>query len=196
MEQESDDILLAQMTAGDPDALRDLYARYRPRLWRYLRARLDGDAAAVDDLLQEIFLAIWQAASGYQPHGHAAAWIFRIAHHQLGHARRALSRRPEGHQARGDEDGEEGEAGSGTNGQRPTFEDGVLGRLALADALARLSPAHREVLLLVFQQGFTLEEAACILGIPVGTVKSRISYARRALLRTHVGVAAQEEGLP
>jgi RNA polymerase sigma-70 factor (ECF subfamily) len=192
MERESDDRLLARVATGDQDALRDLYTRYRPRLWRYLRSRLDGDMTAVDDLLQEIFLAVWSAAPGYQPRGRVAAWIFQIAHHQLGHARRALSRRPEGHLASGDEDGPE----SSLNGHRPTFEEGVVERVALADALARLSPAHREVLLLVFQQGFTLEEVACILGVPVGTVKSRISYARRALFRIHAGAAAQGERLP
>src|SRR5262245_7648295 len=125
MEHESDDTLLARMAAGDQDALRDLYTRYRPRLWRYLRARLGGakgaagDVTAVDDLLQEIFLAVWNAAPGYRPHGRAAAWIFQIAHHQLGLARRALSRRPEGHLARGGEDRPE----SAMNGNTPTVED-------------------------------------------------------------------------
>jgi RNA polymerase sigma-70 factor (ECF subfamily) len=65
----------------------------------------------------------------------------------------------------------------------PSHEDAVLDRLALADALRRLSPKHREVLYLVSQQGFTLEEAAQVLAVPVGTVKSRMSYARQALLR-------------
>lgn len=193
MEHESDDRLLARVAVGDQDALRDLYTRYRPRLWRYLRSRLDGDVTAVDDLLQEIFLAIWSAAPGYQPRGRVAAWIFRIAHHQLSHARRALFRRPEGYLASGDDgDGSE----SRINGQRPTFEDGAVERVALADALARLSSAHREVLLLVFQQGFSLEEAACILDVPVGTIKSRVSYARRALLRVHANATMSEERLP
>jgi RNA polymerase sigma-70 factor (ECF subfamily) len=62
-------------------------------------------------------------------------------------------------------------------------EDMVLGQLSLDEALSRLSVKHRAVLHLVFQQGFTAEEAAQILGVPVGTVKSRMSYARRALQR-------------
>lgn len=191
MEQESDDILLGRIAAGDQHALRDLYTGYRPRLWRYLRSRLDGDIAAVDDLLQEIFLAIWNAAPGYRPELRAAAWIFKIAHFQVGHARRTLSRRPEGHLVRDDES----ESYTSIHDQQSALEDDVLGRVALAEAFAQLSPTHREVLLLVFQQGFTLGEAASILGVPLGTVKSRISYARRALHRVHTGLATQGEKL-
>ncbi|MGZ3636915.1 MAG: RNA polymerase sigma factor, partial [Ktedonobacterales bacterium] len=60
-------------------------------------------------------------------------------------------------------------------------EDAVLGQLALDEALNHLSTKHRAVLQLIFQQGFTAEETAQILDIPIGTVKSRVSYARRAL---------------
>jgi RNA polymerase sigma-70 factor (ECF subfamily) len=57
----------------------------------------------------------------------------------------------------------------------------VVDRLALEEALSQLSPAHREALELVFLQGFSLAEVAQILGVALGTVKSRLSYARRAL---------------
>jgi RNA polymerase sigma-70 factor (ECF subfamily) len=191
MEQESDDILLGRIATGDQNALRELYTGYRPRLWRYLRSRLDGDMAAVDDLLQEIFLAIWNAAPGYRPQLRAAAWIFQIAQYQLSHARRTLSRRPEGNLVRDDEQG----SNANIPIQQQTVEDDVLRRVALAESFAQLTPAHREVLLLVFQQGFALGEAASILGVPLGTVKSRISYARRALNRIHADLATQEEKL-
>ena len=62
-------------------------------------------------------------------------------------------------------------------------EDTVLDQTTIDEALSRLSMKHRAVLHLVFQQGFTAEEAAQILEVPVGTVKSRMSYARRALQR-------------
>jgi RNA polymerase sigma-70 factor (ECF subfamily) len=191
MEQESHDILLGRIAAGDQNALRDLYTGYRPRLWRYLRSRLDGDMVAVDDLLQEIFLAIWNAAPRYRPQLRAAAWIFQIAQYQLGHAQRAISRRPEGHLVQDDEPG----SYTSIHDQQSALEDDVIGRVALAESFAQLSPAHREVLLLVFQQGFALGEAASILGVPLGTVKSRISYARRALHRLHLGLATQGEKL-
>jgi RNA polymerase sigma-70 factor (ECF subfamily) len=74
-----------------------------------------------------------------------------------------------------------------------SFEDALITRLALTQALDTLSPAHREVLYLAFQQGFALQEIAAILELPVGTVKSRISYARRALLRAYAPTQAHEE---
>src|SRR5438105_3849357 len=124
MERESDDILLGRIAAGDQNALRELYTGYRPRIWRYLRSRLDGDMAAVDDLLQEIFLAIWNAAPSYCPQLRAAAWIFQIAQYQLNHARRTLSRRPEGHLVRDDEQG----SNANIPIQQQTVENDVLGR--------------------------------------------------------------------
>ncbi len=54
--------------------------------------------------------------------------------------------------------------------------------MALARALANLSPKHQEVLYLISQQGFSVEETSQILDVPVGTIKSRMSYARKALL--------------
>ena len=59
--------------------------------------------------------------------------------------------------------------------------------------MVRLSPAHREVLGLVFIQGFALAEIAHILDIPVGTVKSRLSYARQALQRAYAHTRVQED---
>lgn len=66
-------------------------------------------------------------------------------------------------------------------------------RLTLAAALAELSAQHREVLELVFAQGFALAEVAQILAVPVGTVKSRVSYARRALLKALAAARRTEE---
>ncbi|HEV8193551.1 MAG TPA: RNA polymerase sigma factor [Ktedonobacterales bacterium] len=189
MEHASDDAFVADKADGDHDALRELYARYRSRLRTYLRSRLNDDTATVDDLPQEIFLAVWSAAPAYTPQARTAAWIFRIAQHHFGHVQRALSRRPEGHLIRNDAQHSDGDV----TAHRAMVEDDVLTRVALADALARLSSAHREVLLLVLQQGFSIDEVASILASPVGTVKRRISYARRALLRSHVSSAAQEE---
>ena len=62
-------------------------------------------------------------------------------------------------------------------------DERVLDRLALGDAFDRLSLKHREVLALVFQQGFSPDEAAQIMGVATGTIRSRISYARKALWR-------------
>src|SRR5260370_42677805 len=60
--------LIARIARRDATALERLYALYRPRLWRYLWQQLDGDAGAVEDILQEGFLAVW-LAEGYKHRG-------------------------------------------------------------------------------------------------------------------------------
>ena len=173
--------LLARVAAGDDEALHALYEQLRPRLRRYLWHQLDGDLAAVDDTLQEVFLAIWRAASTYRGDARVTTWIFQIAHFQALRTRRSLARRS-------DPLPMEDWASSDVRPlspvwRSPAHDDEVANRLALASALHQLSPPHREALELVFYQGFSLAEVGAILGIPVGTVKSRISYARKALLK-------------
>jgi len=191
---DDDRALLARVGRGDQDALTCLYAQYRPRLWRYLWERVDGDAATAEDVLQETFVSVWRTAAAFRGEATVATWIFRIAHHHAANARRTRDR-----------DDKQSEAvlmhghglGVGWDGrpalQRASHDDEVLARITLEDALRRLSTKHREVVELFFSQGFRLEEVAAILGAPVGTVKSRLSYARRAL-RGHLSRCAAEEG--
>ncbi len=175
----------------DEAALHELYTRYRARLRGYLWLQLDGDELQVEDVLQETFLTIWRAASSFRGAGAPAAWNFHIARREASHVRRALKRRPEGHLV-GELDASV-QVGDGVDTQIPTLEDAILARLDLDAALARLAPKHREVLDLVFVQGFAPSEVARILGIPPGTVKSRLSYARHALAR---GLRALPEESP
>jgi RNA polymerase sigma-70 factor, ECF subfamily len=179
--------LLARVAVGDEEALRGLYDAFRPRLRRYLWHQLDGDAAAVDDALQDIFVAVWRTAAGYRGEASVATWLFQIARYRALHARRG--RRGAG--APLSLDRPEQERGIAADREALSPEEQVLGRLTLARALAALSPKHREALYLVSQQGFSLEEAAAILGVPVGTVKSRMSYARKALLAALAGESAE-----
>ena len=186
------DALLARIAMGDHEAMRELYLECRPRLWRYL-AHQDGvDVATLDDLLQEIFVAIWRSAPSYRPKGSALAWIYAIARHHASHSRRDTARHV-AHTSRVEADGVS--FGAEHEPLAP-FENGVLTRLALDDALARLSPQHREVLRLAFQHGFSAPEVAQILDVPLGTVKSRISYARRALIQEFAHATAHEEETP
>ena len=180
MMQADERALLAAMARGDQAALRQLYALYRPPLRRYFWQQLDGDEPAVEDALQEVFLAAWRAAGGFRGDARVSTWLYRIAHYHVLHLRRDTARRPEGHLvalARDDEDGPDWP----DEPSRGAHDDEVLDRLTLEEALSRLSTRHREALELVFQHGFALDEAAQILDVPLGTVKSRISYARKAL---------------
>jgi len=186
--------LIPRIARHDATALEHLYALYRPRLWRYLWQQLDGDSGAVEDTLQEVFLAVWLAAGDFRGEAKVNTWIFRIAHHQLAHRQRSATRRPEGHVAEHvllDDEGRSDDLRDAL--VQASHEAAVLDRLVLAAAFGRLAAKHREALELVYQQGFTLEEVARILDVPLGTVKSRISYARRALQSELACAAAAEE---
>lgn len=184
--------LLAQIATGDEEALRQLYVAYRPRLRRYLWHQLDGDASGVEEALQDVFLAVWRAAGGYRAEARVSTWIYQIAHYVALRARRQLSQRSQSVwlDAAGGADGEDAQGRA--DPASDAFDDAVLNRLALSDAFDCLSLKHREALTLVFQHGFSLDEVAQILDVPAGTVKSRISYARKALLRALATTPVEE----
>lgn len=167
--------LIARIAAGDQAALEALAATYHTRLWRYLARQLNGDPDRVEDVLQEVWLAIWRGAGNFRGAARPSTWIYQIAHHQMIDARQAHQRHASYAQPDAPDDDLPGMA-------IPSHEDAVLNRLDLARALRELAPRHQAALDLVCNHGFTIDEAAGILGIPPGTVKSRLSYARRALL--------------
>lgn len=183
-----DHCLLSRIARGEAQALHDLYAAYRTRLWSYLWPLLGRDAGWTEELVQDVFLAVWRSASTYRGQARVATWIFHIAHNLAVNARRDRSRRLIAESLGGD-DGEAAEAAS----SMPSPEAMVMDRLALDEALDALSAKHREVLDLAFVQGFTMDEIAAILDVPPGTVKSRISYARRALYAQLAHPQGQEE---
>ena len=182
-----DPALVERVAAGDSEALRELTHRYRAPLRRYLWRQLNGDARAVEEAVQDVFVAVWRGAASYRGEAKVATWLFQIARYLALRARRNESR----HAALTPLEPGDGES------ERPDWlgvscEDEVIDRLALTDALQRLSNKHRETLELVFVFGFSPDEVARILDVPGGTVKSRISYARKALLLALSGAVAKE----
>lgn len=176
-------LLLAQIATGDEEALRQLYLAYRPRLRRYLWHQLAGDNASVEDALQEVFLAVWRTSGGYRGEARVSTWLYQIARYVALGVRRRHARQPDALPLDPDDDDDHLPYGAPEWAANDSCERRALDRVALRDALARLSPRHREALTLVFQHGFSPQEVAQILDVPAGTVKSRISYARKALMR-------------
>lgn len=178
---ESDDRqLLQQLAEGDQQAMEHLYARYRLHVWRYLWYRLQENAALVEETLQEVFLAVWRSAPRYRGEAQVETWILRIAHYNVLNIRRNLSRTAEGDQQQQTHaDAYYNEM----NRQHPqrSYEEYIVERLYLNEALTKLSDQHRTVLELTFYYGFSCDEVAQILAIPPGTVKSRIHAARQKL---------------
>ena len=170
MPHSSDDAeLLAHMARGDQQALELLVERYHARLWRYLARHLD--AHSIEDVLQEIYLAFWHAAGSFRGDSRPSTWLYQIAHHHLVTAQVAERR----HQTQTDR------FTLAEQQTTPSPENAVAARIDLAQALRTLSRKHLETLDLVYFHGFTIDETAHILGIPSGTVKSRLSQARERL---------------
>lgn len=152
--------LLAQVARGDDATLRELYARFQPRIWRYLWGQLDGQAGRADDLTQEVFLVVWRSASRFRGAASVATWLFSIARFLALNDRRSVQRHGGDRLVPLEEVDDD---------PLDTPDDAIAARLDLDAALAMLSPKHRETLELVFGHGFTMDEAAQIMGIPTGT---------------------------
>jgi len=159
--------------AGDADAaVRELYARHALALRRYVE-RFCPDRAAADDIVQETFIRAWrhlpQLSSGDFS---VRPWLFRVARNLLIDADRAARSRPVTVSSQYAE-----------GGRDDTRLNRVLDQQIVTDALDRLSPAHRAVLVERFYQGGTLAKVARQLGIPDSTARSRLHYALQALRR-------------
>ncbi len=168
-----DCLLLKRVAKRDREALSEIYQRFQRPLFSYL-FHLLGQKELAEDILQEVIVIVWQKAHTFQGAGQAAHWIFGIAHHQ---AFKALRRDTHASFV-------ELETALELSDEMQNPETDLLRRVTheeVAQALACLTPEHREVLELAFFQDFACKEIAAIAGVPLGTVKSRLSYARRAL---------------
>mgnify|MGYP002529675225 CR=1 FL=1 len=144
-----------------------------PGLRRYARALLH-DPIAADDLVQDTLERALSRWRQWRAGGNLRAWLFSIMHSQFIDQMRRRARRPE--------DG----ARTGVADERlatpPAQEDGLKVR-DLEKALERLTPEQREVVLLIGLEDLSYKEAGEVLGVPVGTVMSRLSRGRENLRR-------------
>lgn len=168
--------LLAEVADGDWEALGVLYGRHAPWLLLRLSHRC-ADRDLVEEVVQDAFVTVWRSAGGYRGRGPVGAWIWRIG------VRRLLDRlRQRQRQRRRERWGWPGWVRPGA--EEPSAEELVLAGAEhgdLAGALERLSPELRAVLQATVLDGLTTREAARLLGIPTGTVKTRAMRARAQL---------------
>lgn len=154
--------LLARIARQDEAALAELFQRYAGRVLAYVRA-MAGPGFPHEDAVQDIFLALWQKAGLFAPEsGEAAGWIFTLTRHKVLDRLRSQSRVRE----RGDLDLESLDAPA-------PAEDPTLAP-SIQKALAALPEDQRTPIRLAYYGDLTYDEAARQLGLPVGTVKTRI----------------------
>jgi RNA polymerase sigma-70 factor, ECF subfamily len=173
MDRVGDEVLVKRMASGDEGALSDLYDRYAGLVYG-TGVRLLGDRETAEELVQDVFISVWMNAGGFDPaRARFATWLYRITRNR---ATDLIRRRNARVRAVGTESLlEPGESDP---------SDALSRRFDVAAALTRLSPVHRELLVLAYFQGFSQREISERTNTPLGTVKSRTSAALRALRET------------
>ena len=167
-----DDALVARIASGDRAALEALYRLHAPWITARLAHRCHDDDL-VDIAVQDTFLAAWHGARRYERRGQVGAWLWGIAIRKL--IDQLRKRRPVPLAPETAEQAVQSAVG---------FEEELLGSGAygsVAPALARLDPDLQAVILATAIDGLTTKEAARLLGVPQGTVKTRLMRARAQL---------------
>ncbi len=167
--EDRDLILLRAVGRGEARALETLYAAYGPGLLNYL-AGLLGQREVAEEALQEVMLAVWRGAGGFRGDSSVRTWLLAITRRQAMRRRRRVALC-------------EVALDEAAVDEAPDVADALANRLRVRDALARLPDHQRGVLELVFFHELSEAEAALVLGVPAGTVKSRLSRAKAALKR-------------
>lgn len=167
--------VIGSASAPSPEerALRDLYVEHGPALYAYVLRLLGGDTHHTEDVIQETLLRCWAKQNLTDSEGMAVRpWMFRVARNIVIDGHRMRVARP-------------AEIGGATWLTEPGTEaddvDRILSSLVLHDALQCLTPAHREALQATYIADHSVQQAAKALGVPQGTVKSRVYYALRSL---------------
>lgn len=183
----SDDILLQRITDGDAEALEQLYASHAAALGAHLQ-RMLRDGADADDLLQEVFLRVWERADQFAGSGTARSWLYRIATNlALNHLDAVKRRRqqPLDPAPRDDDDGGDSPLPAWFVDEAAVAPDEAIEKLELRrlvrGVVDSLPPDKRQAVQLVYDGDLDLSEAAQALGVPEGTIKSRLHYARRQI---------------
>ena len=165
----------------------DLVARHRQRLVRFVLRHV-GHAAEAEDLAQQAFAEAARAYAGFRGESQLSTWLYGIA---MNLVRNHLARAPQRRYGFDDESALDHIAGHGPDPEQQCAMNQLV--RVLQSELDGLMPEMREVLLLVALDDMPYEDAATLLAVPVGTVRSRVSRARAHLRR---GFAARGAALP
>ena len=168
----SDAALIQSIADGNRDAMRVLFARYKVRIYRFL-LRFIADNSAAEDLVSEVFLDVWRQAAGFQGRSQVGTWLLAIARNKaLSVLRRRTTEELDEEVAEFIEDPSDNPEVAMQKTQR---------NAVLQDCLGQLSPAHREIVDLVYYHEKSIDEVAEIIGVPQNTVKTRMFYARKRI---------------
>jgi RNA polymerase sigma-70 factor (ECF subfamily) len=168
----SDQALVGLIAQGDKDAMRVLFARHNVRVFRFLARFVDGGTTA-EDLVSEVFIEAWRHAGQFEARSQVSTWLLAIARHK---ALSALRRRSTDELA----DNVIELIEDASDNPEVTLQKNERSEI-LRDCLEQLSPAHREIIDLVYYHERTIDDVAAIIGVPQNTVKTRLFHARKRI---------------
>ncbi|MHC2277714.1 RNA polymerase sigma-70 factor (ECF subfamily) [Bradyrhizobium diazoefficiens] len=168
----SDDMLLESIADGNRTSMHILYCRHNVRVYRFILC-IVRDATTAEDLVSQVFLDVWRTAGQFQGRSQVSTWLLSIARFKALTAMR--QRRFE------DIDQEDVRQIPDDTDTPETSLDRSDTSAILRACVQKLSPAHREIITLVYYHEKSVEEVGRIIGIPQSTVKTRMFYARKQL---------------
>ena len=180
----SEEELLGLFNEGDVGALEALLYQREKWLWNVAKKTIRDDSLA-EEALQEALVLIWRNAATFRGESRVTSWMYQIVTRACIDVLRKEQLRA---YASLEEYEKADQIGSGS-----IFEEAVLDGLLVHGALLELEPEHRQVLNLIELEGLSVKEASELLGVPVGTIKSRASRAREAL-KVVILKLAEEKG--
>jgi RNA polymerase sigma-70 factor (ECF subfamily) len=168
----SDEMLLESISDGNRTAMHILYCRHNVRVYRFI-LRIVRDATTAEDLVSQVFLDVWRTAKQFQGRSQVSTWLLSIARFKALTAMR---------QRRFEDIDQEDVRQIPDDAATPEASlDRSDTSAILRACVAKLSPAHREIINLVYYHEKSVEEVGAIIGIPQSTVKTRMFYARKQL---------------
>ncbi|MGC8560999.1 MAG: RNA polymerase sigma factor [Phycisphaerae bacterium] len=183
----SDESLLARFIAGDQDSFTEIVDRYQRELYAFI-IRYVGDQATAEDLFQETFIQLHRSAQMFDQQRRLKPWLFTIAANKARDYLRAAGRRPvqrlDAH-PNGDDSGSLLDLVAGTSPDASTAAMMSEDAHHVREVLSGMSPIHREAIIMSFYQRLSYKEMAEILGVPLGTVKSRLHIALQNFARLY-----------
>ena len=168
----SDEMLLEGIAEGNRTAMHTLYSRHNVRVYRFI-LRIVRDTTMAEDLVSQVFLDVWRTAGQFERRSQVSTWLLSIARFKALTSLR--QRRYE------DIDQDDVREIADEADTPETSLERATTREILRACVAKLSPAHREIINLVYYHEKSVEEVGQIIGIPQSTVKTRMFYARKQL---------------
>lgn len=165
--------VLSRVAQGDRDAFAQLYRALEGPLYKFIHLRLN-DPQRSADIVHDVFLQVWREAGSFRGLSKVSTWVFSMANRKVIDVYRRDKRLVFGDEVpEGIDDGPDGEACVLASERAE----------AVRECLQTLSPNHRAVIGLTFGEDMNYAEVAEIVGIPEGTVKSRVFHAKQLMLR-------------